>query len=95
MFMPAPRRSAAVATVAILFWAIHSQAAQAVSLAVEIACSADYYAYCSQHDPDGEGVRKCMRANGPKLSKFCLKALVAAGEVSQSEIDARTAAAKK
>ena len=94
MFKLAPRRSGALATIAILSLAIQSPA-QAVSLAVEIACSADYYAYCSEHDPDGEGVRKCMRANGPKLSKMCLNALVAAGEVSQSEIDARTAAAKK
>lgn len=60
--------------------------ASAVDARVRSACMSDYFAYCSQHDPDGPGVRQCMRANGPKLSKGCLNALVAAGEVSKAEV---------
>jgi hypothetical protein len=30
-----------------------------------------------------------MRSSGPKLSKRCISALVAAGEVSQVEVDRR------
>lgn len=54
---------------------------------VRSACASDYLTYCSEHDPD---VRKCMRANGRKLSTACLNALVAAGEVSKKEIAKRS-----
>lgn len=63
----------------------------AVDARVRSACVADYFAYCSQHDPDSPGVRRCMRANGMKLSKACVSALVAAGEVSKAEVDKRSA----
>jgi len=64
-------------------------AASAVSTRVQSACAGDFMAYCSQHDPDGPGARRCMRANGPKLSKGCLDALIAAGEVSKAEVARR------
>jgi hypothetical protein len=64
-------------------------AASAVSSRVQSACAGDYMAYCSQHDPDGPGARRCMRANGLKLSKGCLDALIAAGEVSKAEVARR------
>lgn len=74
--------------------ALHSSQASAVSLSVQLACAADYYAYCSKHDPDGPGVRGCMRANGMKLSKRCVNALVAAGEVSKAEVERRSSEGK-
>jgi hypothetical protein len=64
--------------------------AGAVNGAVRTACQADYFAYCSQHDPDGAEVRQCMRANGRRLSRGCLDALIAAGEVSKTEIARRS-----
>jgi len=64
-------------------------AASAVSTRVQSACAGDFMAYCSQHDPDGPGARRCMRANGPKLSKGCLDALSAAGEGSKAEVARR------
>jgi hypothetical protein len=67
--------------------------ANAASLAVELACAADYYSYCSQHPTEGAAVRGCMRANGDKLSQRCLKALISAGEVSRSEVESKTARA--
>jgi hypothetical protein len=63
--------------------------AGAVDGRVSSACADDYFAYCSQHDPDGPGTRRCMRANGHKLSKACVNALVAAGEVSKGEVTRR------
>ena len=71
-----------------------SGSASAVSMSVQIACASDYYAHCSQHSPDGPGVRSCMRAAGNSLSMSCVKALIGAGEVSQAEVDRRVAANK-
>ena len=68
--------------------------AAAISNSVKIACMADYFSYCSQHSPEGSGVRQCMRTNGLKLSKRCANALVAAGEVSKEEVSRRSAGAK-
>ncbi len=68
--------------------------ASAVSPRVRSACAGDYLAYCSQHDPDGPGVRQCMRAHGPRLSPSCVSALVAAGEVSKQEVSRRSASSK-
>jgi hypothetical protein len=67
----------------------------AASLAVELACASDYYSYCSQYDSDGDDVRKCMRLNGLKLSRICVKALVSAGEMTPEEEHAYAKATKK
>lgn len=68
--------------------------AGAASPGVRSACASDYFAYCSQHDPDGRGVRQCMRANGLRLSPACVNALVAAGEVSKKEVARRASEGK-
>ena len=68
--------------------------AEAVDAHVRSACMGEYFAYCSQHDPDGSGVRRCMRTNGRKLSPACLNALIAAGEVSKKQVARRSAAAR-
>jgi hypothetical protein len=74
--------------------ALCSREAVAVDSRVRSACESDYLTYCSEHDPEGPGVRQCMRANGRKLSNACLNALVAAGEVSKKEIAKRSQANK-
>jgi hypothetical protein len=66
--------------------------AEAVSARVKMACAGDYFSYCSQHSPSSPAVRQCMRANGLKLSNRCVNALVAAGEVSATEVARRQAA---
>ena len=63
--------------------------ASAVSLRVQIACAADYYAHCSAYSPTSSQVRTCMRSVGVGLSKGCVDALVAAGEVSAAEVSRR------
>jgi hypothetical protein len=80
-------------TTAIVAGAIAAQAttASAVSMRVKLACSGDYFSYCSQHKVGSAGVRKCFRANGLRLSKRCVNALVAAGEVSKAEVSRRAA----
>jgi len=90
-----PRITAFAGKVALALSALVlcTTAASSVSMRVQIACASDYMAYCSQHDPDGPGARRCMRANGLKLSKGCVNALIAAGEVSKAEV-ARRAAGK-
>ena len=63
----------------------------AASLRVQIACAGDYYAHCSAYSPQ---VRSCMRGVGAGLSKGCVSALVAAGEVSAAEVARRGRAAQ-
>lgn len=63
--------------------------AYAISLGVQIACASDYYAHCSAYSPTSPQVRTCMRAVGAGLSKRCVDALVAAGEVSAAEVARR------
>jgi predicted anti-sigma-YlaC factor YlaD len=65
--------------------------AGAVSAGVRYACAGDYLANCSAYAPDSAETRRCMRAVGYNLSKGCLNALVAAGEVSKSEVGRRSA----
>lgn len=63
--------------------------AGAVSLRVQLACAADYYAHCSAYSPSSPQVRSCMRAVGAGLSKRCVDALVSAGKVSAVEVARR------
>lgn len=68
--------------------------ASAVSLRVQMACASDYYAHCSAYSPNSPQVRSCMRAVGVGLSKGCVDALVAAGEVSVVEVSRRRGGSK-
>lgn len=70
--------------------------ADAASERVRHACQGDYLAYCSQHPEEGPAVRKCMDAHGAELTKDCVEALIAEGEVSRAEVERRrTAAARR
>lgn len=73
-------------TVALTLFTVASTAAHAVDRRVASACASDYLSLCSEHDPDGPGVRKCFRAKGASLSTRCVDALVAAGEVQKAEV---------
>jgi hypothetical protein len=59
--------------------------AGAVSARVKFACANDYFAHCSQFKPDTPGVRNCMRQVGDNLSKRCIAALDAEGEVTDAD----------
>ena len=81
------------ATIALAFAALSLQTtgASAVSASVKKNCIGDYLSYCSTHVPGSKGLRQCMRRNGPKLSKRCVRALVKAGYVSKAEVSRRSA----
>lgn len=72
---------AAVATIA------SASAALAVSPLVRQMCRDDYFEYCSMHEVGSPGLRKCMRAVGPRLSKGCISALKASGEVGKKDVE--------
>lgn len=79
---------------AIVVLAFSVSQASAVSHAVKMACAGDYFAHCSMHAVGSPGVRKCMRAVGPRLSTRCIDALVAAGEVKSKVASRKTYKAK-
>ena len=85
-------RSLLAAAVTCATLALTPGGALAASMAVEIACAADYYAHCSKHDPDSPAVRSCMRAVGSRLSQRCIKALAAAGEIPSAKTERRASA---
>jgi hypothetical protein len=78
-----------VSMAAIASAGLWTTSAGAVSLHVKLACSRDYFAFCSQFASDSPEVRQCMRAVGEKLSSRCLNALIDAGEVSKIEVSRR------
>ncbi len=82
---------ALAAAVALGAGLLPASQAGAVGAAVRYACAGDYLAHCSSFAPDSAETRKCMRAVGYRLSKGCINALVAAGEVSKSEVARRSA----
>ena len=52
----------------------------------------DYRRFCSQWGLETRGLENCMRRHGDYLSKRCVKGLIAAGAVSQAEVNRRRAA---
>ena len=87
-------RSALKAALVLAGLALMTANASATSLRVKLACATDYYAHCTAYSPDSPEVRQCMRAVGSGLSRGCVDALVAAGEVSAAEVSKRRAASK-
>ena len=76
------RNAAAVAAVLICL----ATPAAAVSSAVKSACRSDYYTHCSGLAVGSSELRACMRKAGARLSKGCLKALVASNEVTEADV---------
>ena len=72
---------------AVLVLSVSPGDAYAVGLKTQLNCASDYYAYCSQFPAGSSGVRKCMKDNGPRLSKSCVDALIADGEISKAEVE--------
>jgi hypothetical protein len=71
---------------AIVFASGVYQSAGAVSERVKNACRSDYYAHCGDHAVGSASLRFCMRRAQDRLSRTCLKELVAAGEVTKADI---------
>jgi hypothetical protein len=63
--------------------------ADSYSKAVQKSCAADYHKYCGEYGLESAALRVCMDKAGKSLSKTCVNALIASGEVSQAEVDRR------
>ena len=73
--------------IASLVVAVLAGAAEAASprysKQVQRACVNDYKRYCGEYGIETSALRMCMKRAGKSLSKGCVNALVAAGEVSR------------
>ena len=77
-----------VASMTILGFAGAEQAQSVtVTPAVQQACEWDYHNLCGQYAIGSELLDICFKQNGPKLSKACVDALIAAGDTSQEYVD--------
>lgn len=85
------RRGALFATAALGATLLSVSQAAAISGQVRYACAGDYLMHCASYAPESTETRRCMRAVGSRLSRGCINALVAAGEVSKAEVARRSA----
>ena len=60
--------------------------AQNVTKAVQDACSWEYDKYCNQYGLGSELLSMCFKKNASNLTKACVDALVAAGDVSEEYV---------
>jgi hypothetical protein len=77
---------------ALLFAVLAADPASAqhtYSEAVRKACVSDYKQHCREYGIETEALRLCMDRAGRKLTKTCVDALVADGEVSKQEVERR------
>ena len=84
-------RGGLIAVIAMATITLSTALAGATSASVRSNCAGDYFAYCSAHPVGSKSLRRCMRANGHRLSKRCVKALVASGQVSKRQVSRRSA----
>jgi hypothetical protein len=59
------------------------------SKALRNACANDYRRLCGEYGIETEALRLCMDRNGKSLTKTCVDALVADGQVSRAEVQRR------
>jgi hypothetical protein len=60
-----------------------------ITQAVSQDCRWDYHNFCGEYGIGSPLLNYCFRNNGAKLSKACVNALIAAGDVSKSYVQAR------
>jgi hypothetical protein len=58
-----------------------------VTKAVQDACAWEYVKFCNQYGIGTELLDICFRQNADHLTKACVDALIAAGDVSQEYVD--------
>jgi hypothetical protein len=76
-----PVLRAAAALSAVLVIAATGTAANAYSARINSACERDYYRFCAKYSIGTPELRSCMLASRRSLSRRCVDALVAGGEV--------------
>ena len=55
--------------------------ARAVPDSVKVACSSDYNRFCPRYKVGTGKLNRCMRSNGKRLSRVCVRALIDNGMV--------------
>jgi hypothetical protein len=58
-----------------------------VSKAVQDACAWEYHNFCSQYGIGSQLLDICFKQNADHMTKQCVDALIAAGDVSQEYVD--------
>jgi hypothetical protein len=56
---------------------------------VQRACVNDYKRHCGEYGVETSALRTCMKRVGKRLSKGCVNALVASGQVSRAGVKRR------
>jgi hypothetical protein len=72
-----------VASAPTLVWA----QAGTISKDMQNYCVNDYKKFCGDYGLQTAALNLCMKKAGPSLSPACVSALVAAGKVSQADVD--------
>ena len=72
-----------IAAVPTLVWA----QAGTISKDMQNYCVNDYKKFCGDYGLQTAALNLCMKKAGPSLSPACVSALVAAGKVSQADVD--------
>jgi hypothetical protein len=78
-----------IAFVVLFGVACQAQAAPDITQAVSTDCRWDYHNFCSEYGIGSPLLNYCFRNNGAKLSKACVSALIAAGDVSKTYVQQR------
>lgn len=78
-----------IAMFCLIVWTGGAIAQHTYSKAVQKACANDYKSHCGQYGIETDALRLCMDRAGQRLTKTCIDALVAAGEVSKQEVERR------
>lgn len=76
-----PALGVAIAGAAALLVLACGSAANAYSARVNSACERDYYRFCAKYSIGTPELRSCMLASRRSLSRRCVDALIADGEV--------------
>jgi hypothetical protein len=79
----------AVATCLLVLSVSGASAQHTYSKAVQKACANDYKRHCGQYGIETQALRLCMDKAGQRLTKSCIDALVASGEVRKQEVERR------
>jgi hypothetical protein len=58
-----------------------------ISKDIQNYCVNDYKKFCGDYGLQTAALNLCMKKAGPSLSPACVQALVAAGKVSQADVD--------
>ena len=67
-----------------LFGYTSGASARAVPDSVKVACSNDYSRFCPRYKVGTSKLNRCMRSNGKRLSRVCVRALIDHGMVPRS-----------